>query len=138
MKTQRPSAPAQLAVTNVKVENHEGFDRVIFELQGTGEPGWFIDYTPTPVQQGSGSPIQFNGHTALNVNIDGTVYPFELGIENNNVGIIPGSGKTITEVHSVGTFEGRSQFVIGLNGNSRPYSVQRQADPSQITIDIAV
>ena len=56
VKTQRPEAPSQLMVVNVRVGSHEGFDRVVFDLVGSGEPGWFIDYTNKPSQQGSGTP----------------------------------------------------------------------------------
>ena len=49
-KTHRPSEPAHLAVAGVRVGNHEGFDRVVVDLTGDGDPGWFVDYTATPMQ----------------------------------------------------------------------------------------
>ena len=66
LKTQRPGAPAQLVVTNVRVGTHEGFERIVFEFHGSGDPGWFIDYSDSPTQQGSGSPVEYTGDTALN------------------------------------------------------------------------
>ncbi|GAB2500880.1 hypothetical protein CATRI_02475 [Corynebacterium atrinae] len=134
MKTLRPEAPSQLMVSGVRVGSHEGFDRVVFDLVGDGEPGWFIDYTTAPAQQGSGKPITFEGPIALNVNIDGTTYPFELGKEDPNIGTVAGSGN-VTQVISEGTFEGRSQFIIGLN-KKQPYSVQVLQDPHRLVIDI--
>src|SRR5699024_7969802 len=105
LKTARPAAPSMLLVESVRVAGHEGFDRVVFDLAGDGEPGWFIDYTTSPKQQGSGSPVEFPGSVALNVNIDGTAYPFELGLEAPRIGTVAGSGN-ITQVQAVGTFEG--------------------------------
>ncbi len=135
MKTLRPEAPAQLLVTGVRTASHSGFDRVVFDLTGDGEPGWFIDYTDNPTQQGSGNGIAFAGDTALNVNIDGTSYPFDLGMEDPGIGRVEGTKGIVNEVISAGTFEGRSQFVIGLNGR-HPYSVSVLQDPHRLVVDI--
>lgn len=135
MKTLRPEAPARLVVTGVRVSAHSGFDRVVLELSGSGAPGWFVDYTTTATQQGSGSAISFAGDTALNVNIDGTVYPFDLGLDDPKIGTVPGTGSIVTEVISAGTYEGRSQFLIGLNGR-HPYSVSVLEDPHRLVVDI--
>ncbi|KAA8721913.1 AMIN-like domain-containing (lipo)protein [Corynebacterium phocae] len=134
-KTQRAQAPSQLLVTSVRVEEQEALERVIFDFVGTGTPGWFIDYTENPSQQGSGNSIEFHGDVALNVNIDGTVLPFELNEPEPNIGTVEGLGGLVKEVISSGTFEGRSQFIIGLD-SSRPYSVQFQTNPSRLVIDI--
>lgn len=123
LKTQRPGAPAQLVVTNVRVGTHEGFERIVFEFHGSGDPGWFIDYSDSPTQQGSGSPVEYTGDTALNINIDGTAYPFEVGIPDPRLNPVPGSGGIVTEVVSAGTFEGRSQFVVGIKGSAKPLSL---------------
>ena len=133
-KTTRAQAPALLMVEAVRVAGHEGFDRVVFDLVGEGEPGWFVDYTTAPKQQGSGNPVEFAGSVALDVNIDGTTYPFELGREDPQIGTVGGSGN-VTEVKSTGTFEGRSQFVIGLK-EKLPYSVQVLEEPHRVVIDI--
>ncbi len=135
MKTQRVEAPSQLLVTQVRTGKHQGFERVVFEFIGQGEPGWFIDYTDHPTQQGSGSPITYRGDTALNVNIDGTVLPFELGREDPKLGRVDGQDGFVTEVISAGTFEGRSQFVIGMRGQ-HPYSVQVLHGPTRLVVDI--
>lgn len=133
MKTLRPEAPATLVVTEVRVGSHEGFDRVTFELEGEGDPGWFIDYTDRPAQQGSGRAVEYEGNTALNVNLDGMVYPFDLGVPDPHIGTVAGAGD-VTGVISVGTFEGRSQFVIGLEQQSS-YTVQILQDPQRVVLD---
>lgn len=133
MKTLRPEAPATLIVNDVRVGTHEGYDRVTFELDGEGEPGWFIDYTERPSQQGSGHPIEYRGATALNVNLDGMVYPFDLGVADPQIGTVEGAG-AITEVISAGTFEGRSQFLIGMQ-DQLPYTVQVFEEPQRVVID---
>lgn len=132
-KTQRPEKSESI-VTGVRVGHHETFDRVVFDIEGTGTPGWFVGYTSSPTQQASGNPIQVRGKAALNVNIDGTLLPFELGKQDPQIGTVQGAGN-ITEVKSAGTVEGRSQFVIGLDAE-HPYSVQIVPDPTRVVIDI--
>lgn len=135
-KTAHQSNDAQLIVTNVRVGDHDTFDRVVFDLEGTGTPGWFIETTTSPLQQGRGSVVKYSGDVALNVNIDGTVYPFELGREDPPLGVFPGTKNIITEVNALGTFEGRSQFIVGLKGQGHPYSVQVLTEPTRLVIDI--
>ena len=133
-KTQRPSEPAQLAVAGVRVGNHEGFDRVVVDLAGDGDPGWFVDYTPTPLQATIGRPLPVSGSAFLNVNVDGTVYPGELGLDETGVEHLSPTSN-IVDVASGGTYEGRSQIVVGLRAEA-PYSVQVLEDPKRLVIDI--
>ena len=86
-------------------------------------------------QQGSGNTIKYDGSTTINVNIDGTVYPFDLGMEDPQIGTVQGTGNLVTEVISAGTFEGRSQFVVGLDGQ-HPYSVTVLQNPHRLVIDV--
>ncbi|MCL0245770.1 hypothetical protein JIM95_006400 [Corynebacterium sp. CCM 8835] len=136
MKTLRPEPGAQLVVTGVRLGTHEGFDRVVFDLTGDGSPGWFIDYNDRPAEQGSGFPIEFPGDSAIEVNIDGTTYPFNLGMEAPQIGTTTGPGPIVAGVTSGISFEGRTQFVIGVNGGRHPYSVQTLENPSRLVIDI--
>lgn len=135
MKTERPSAPAQLLVTNVRTGTHEGFERIVFDLEGQGSPGWFIDYTDKPAQQGSGNPVAYEGKVALNVNIDGTALPFEMNRPDPQIGTRPGTGGIVKQIVSAGTFEGRSQFIVGLDAH-HPYSVQVLNNPTRLVIDV--
>lgn len=135
-KTQRQSNGAGLVVTGVRVGKHDTFDRIVFDLQGTGAPGWFVEYTDNPAQQGSGHSIEYAGDTAINLNIDGTLMPFELGMEDPQLGTTQGTDQVVTEVISQGTFEGRSQFVIGVRGPKHPFSVQVLQEPTRLVVDI--
>lgn len=135
MKTLRPTKSSQLLVTNVRLGIHDSFERVVFDLEGEGDPGWFVDYTDKPMQQGSGNLVQHSGRIALNVNIDGTVYPHELNHEDPEIQTVQGQGGFVSEVVNAGTYEGRSQFFIGID-EARPYSVQVLEDPKRVVIDI--
>lgn len=134
-KTQRPSVPSRLAVVGVRVGAHEGFDRVVVDLEGDGDPGWFADYTSTPMQETVGQPLQVAGNSFLNINVDGTVYPFELGKDNNVPVTMAGDTGNVIDVISAGTYEGRSQIVVGLR-SELPYSVQVLENPTRVVVDI--
>ena len=134
-KTQRPSVPSRLAVVGVRVGAHEGFDRVVVDLEGDGDPGWFVDYTSTPMQETVGQPLQVAGNFFLNINVDGTVYPFELGKDNDVPVTMAGDTGNVIDVISAGTYEGRSQIVVGLR-SELPYSVQVLENPKRVVVDI--
>ena len=136
LKTQRPGAPAQLVVTNVRVGTHEGFERIVFEFHGSGDPGWFIDYSDSPTQQGSGRPIKYDGDHALNLYIKNVAMPFEVGRDDPNLSPVPGIGSAVSEVRSGGTFEGQAQFVIGLKDSKHPYKVRTEQNPTRLIIDV--
>ena len=137
VKTLRPNTPSNLVVTGVRVGSHQGFDRVVFDFHGQGQPGWFVDYVDSPTQQASGQPLVVEGTSFLNVAIDGTTYPFEAGIEDPSLGPLNASGPIVKQVVPGGTFEGRTQFIVGLHGPRRPYSVQVLSEPTRLVIDIS-
>lgn len=119
---------AHLNVLDVRIATHETFDRVVFDLDGEGSPGWFTDYTADPVQQGSGFPIGFDGSMALEVLIAGAVQPAEIGV-------IAGAGGVVNEVVSGINHHGQTQFIIGMN-DVLPYSVHALEDPRRLVVDI--
>lgn len=136
VKTQAPAPDGKLAPTGVRIGTHDSFDRVVIDLQGEGTPGWHVSYTDTATQQGSGSAVAVNGQAFLNVNIDGTTYPFELGLPNTPIEPVKGTGNVVSEVVSAGSFEGRSQLIIGVKGKDLPYSVTFLENPKRLVIDI--
>lgn len=141
MKTQRPqppadSAPMTLGIQDVRFGSHDGFDRVVVELDGTGEPGWFADYSDKAIQQASGHTLPVAGTTFLNLGIDGISYPFEKGRDDYSFEPIKPGGGLVAEVYGAGVFEARYQLVIGLNGGAHPYSVQLLSNPTRVVVDI--
>lgn len=127
-----------LEVTNVRVGAHDGFDRVVFEFSGEGQPGWYVTSTAEPRQQGSGHLIDYAGSHALNVMINGTPYPFDLGIPEDEwpqPGPVAGAGDVVQGVSFHGIFEATSQYVIGLDDPSA-FSVTRLDNPTRVVIDV--
>src|SRR3954453_20701532 len=60
-------------VTNIRVGSHadQRFDRVVFDLSGSGTPGWRVEYTASAVQDGSGATVDVPGAAVLTVVLHG-------------------------------------------------------------------
>lgn len=127
-----------LSVTAVRVAAQDGYDRVVFELDGTepGEPGWRVAYTDAPSAQGSGEPVAVTGAATLGIDLTGVGYPFDTGVtEVSGDPTLPAGLGVVTDVVLGAVFEGRYQAFIGLSAESR-FTVTRLADPARVVVDI--
>ena len=128
-----------LTVTAVRVARHDGYDRVVFELDGeaSGEPGWRVEYVDEPTQQGSGNPVEVDGEAALAVTITGTGYPFDTGVEEaSGDPSLPSGLEVVEDVRLGGVFEGQYEAFIGTSSKA-PFRVFRLEDPARVVVDIA-
>ena len=134
-KRQDSGAPHQQLITGVRLAGHENFDRVVFDLVGSGSPGWITEFDATPTDQASAAPIEYAGSTALQVTLTGITPVAEDGSTPPLPGPMPGAGGVITEVVNGSIFEGHAQFVIGLEADA-PYSVSLLEDPQRVVVDV--
>jgi len=128
-----------LTVTAVRIAPQDGYDRVVFELDGqqAGEPGWRVEYTDDPSEQGSGDPVEVAGDAVLAVIVTGTGYPFDTGVDEVSADpSLPPGLQVVRDVQLGAVFEGQYEAFIGLRGE-RPFTVTRLADPARVVIDIA-
>ncbi|MCG7440858.1 AMIN domain-containing protein [Corynebacterium sp. ACRPQ] len=130
-----PESLGNLIPTGVRVGAHDGFTRVVIDLEGEGEPGWFTTYTDSPAQQASGKSVEVQGNTFLNLGIEGTPWPStpELKEKYMQPGTTPGAG-VVSAVNYTTTFEAQTQLIIGLEKKTA-YSVTYLKDPSRVVID---
>jgi hypothetical protein len=132
-----PDAAQDLTVTAVRAARHDGFDRVVFELSGSGTPGWAVEYVDAAVAQGSGDPVDVPGQAVLQVTLQGTSYPYETGAEEVTRGAIPVPGtQDVAGVVYDGTFEGTSVAWIGTAGRT-PFRVYSLTSPSRVVVEVA-
>ena len=134
-KRQDSGAPHQQLITGVRLASHENFDRVVFDLVGSGSPGWITEFDAEPTHQNSAAPIDYEGSTALQVTLTGITPIAEDGSTQPLPDAAPVEGRVITEVVNGSIFEGHAQFVIGLEVNS-PYSVSLLEDPQRVVVDV--
>lgn len=126
-----------LTVTEVRVARQDGYDRVVFELDGDagGAPGWRVEYVDDPRRDGSGEPVDIDGEAVLVVAISGAGYPFDTGREEATAATVPGDLEVVTDVELGAVFEGTYEAFIGLSAE-RPFRVTRLADPARIVVDV--
>lgn len=141
-----PSAGAgsggQVAFTDVRVGRDGEVERVVWEFGGPGVPGWMVEYTTDPRQDGSGAPIPVTGAAALQVVITGVGIPTDVtlppGTTPYGAGpqiLSPASTSVITGVFPGSTFEGQQLGVIGLQQQA-PFRVYRLQDPTRLVVEI--
>ena len=126
-----------LTVTAVRAGRHEGFDRVVFELSGSGTPGWTVEYVDAPSSQGSGAVVDVPGEAFLQVTLQGTAYPYESGAEEVPRGPVPVSGtQAVAGVVYDATFEGTSVGWVGTAAQT-PFRVYALTGPSRVVVEVA-
>ena len=79
--TADPSSGASVTVSDIRVGRQDGFDRVVFEVGGTGTPGWDVRYVDAATSQGSGDAVDVAGDAVLQVTLTGVGYPYDTGVE---------------------------------------------------------
>ncbi|QBJ97834.1 hypothetical protein ERC79_19220 [Rhodococcus sp. ABRD24] len=138
-QTASASPESALTVTDIRIGSHDGFDRVVYELGGSGTPGWRTRIVTTAAQQGSGKPIEVDGEAILEVLIDGSAYPFESGVEpyrgQNPLAAAPGG--VVLQVADAGVFEGVTQTFVGLSRADAQYRVYTLDNPTRVVVDVA-
>lgn len=126
-----------LTVTAVRVARQDGYDRVVFELDGRqpGEPGWRIAYTDDPRRAGSGDKVDVQGKATLAVFIDGTGYPFDTGQQEATSVQVPADVEVVRDVELGSVFEGTYEAFVGVSRKA-PFRVFRLGDPARVVIDL--
>ena len=123
-------------VTEVRVGQHDGYDRVVYQLEGgTGVPGYRIGYVDQAVEDPSGEVRQVDGDAILQVWLVGTTYPMEGGPQEFAQDLRPDDGAVEQVVRPL-TFEGMTQSFIGVDDGPRPFRVSVLQDPVRVVVDL--
>lgn len=132
-----PSSGGELLPTGVRVGSHEGYERVVFDFEGAGTPGWRVEYVDEAVEDGRGDVIDVGGNFTLQVIATGVRYPEG---EDENGRVAQGSYSTdgadvIEEVRVTGIFEGQNQAFIGLDEKA-PFRAFTLTAPARLVVDV--
>lgn len=124
----------------VRVGNHSGYERVVFEFEGS-VPGYEVGYFEVPpVEDGSGEPIEVSGSNVLSVRMfPASGFRFvDEGVEPTYTGSrrVAGAGSPVTEAVRGGDFEAQLTWFVGVEGRN-PFVVSTTKAPARIIIDIA-
>ncbi len=135
--TSEPGGGAMLTVTDIRVGEHDGFDRVVFDLDGEGTPGWRVAYVDEALDDGSGKPVEVDGDAILQVVISGTAMPMDSGVEEyDGATIDPDDTESVEQIVYRFWFEGYTTSFIGVDGERKPFRVFALTDPARVVVDI--
>ena len=132
------AAGAQLLAPTVRAGRHDGFDRVVVDLTGSGTPGWSAAYVDAAAEAGSGMPIEVAGDSLLRVRLSGMAMP-EPGdpvYDGGIFGLDTHSLGAVVEVMRTTPFEGELQLLVGMDGDPRAYDVFVLEDPLRLVVDV--
>jgi hypothetical protein len=136
--TGEASDDALVTVTDIRIGRHDGFDRVVFEADGTGTPGWDVRYVDAAQSQGSGDDIDVEGGAILQVTISGVGLPADTGVEEYSGPdrLSAGDTEAVTEVVWDSTFEGTSVAFTGVTEET-PFRVYLLEGPTRVVLEVA-
>jgi hypothetical protein len=132
-QTAEPSGDWDLQLVDVRVGDHDGFDRVVLQLSGTATPGWGVAWGDDAVAEGSGQVVPVAGDRVLTISASGTAMPEPGSYE------VPqrlGPAGDVAEVRVNGWFEGYTQVFAGVEGDERPFRVFTLTDPPRLVVDV--
>ena len=130
------AAPQTPLLVDVRTGQHEGFDRVVFELTDA-LPGYSIEYVQSPIAAcGSGLPVTIAGDAFLQMRMTPAAAHDEQGNVTFGTTEITPALPTILEVESTCDFEGEVTWVVGLS-EEVDFNVFFLADPYRVVVDMA-
>jgi hypothetical protein len=134
--TEKQRADAPVAVLReVRAAEQQGFDRVVFEFEGSAVPGYRIGYQDQPVQCGSGEPVEVAGEAWLQVQLLPAQAHTEAGEPTVQQRERHLALPVLKELESTCDFEADVTWVLGL-ASRRPYRVQELASPARLVVDV--
>jgi hypothetical protein len=126
---------------DVRAARQEGFDRIVFEFEGTTLPGAEVRYVERPVlEDGSGNEVTVAGEAVLQVrmrpasgvDLSGATFR-EAYTGPRRFG--PSGTAVVQEVVRTGDFEAVLTWVAGLQARA-PFLVSTLADPPRLVVDV--
>ncbi|GAA1654152.1 hypothetical protein GCM10009790_39050 [Georgenia ruanii] len=131
-----PGSSGDLLPVGVRVGAHDGYERVVFDLEGADTPGWRVEYVDSAITEGKGDEIDVDGDAVLQVVLTGFRYPESSETGKLARGAYAAKGaEAIDEVYVAGIFEGQNQAFIGLD-EQVPFRVFHLANPARVVVDV--
>jgi hypothetical protein len=135
--TEEASADAAVTVNDIRLGGHDGFDRVVLQVGGTGTPGWDVRYVDEATSQGSGHELDIAGDAVLQVSLTGAGYPYETHVDEYAAPPLTAPGTSaVTEVVFDATFEGTSLAFVGTVAKN-PFRVYALENPTRVVLEVA-
>lgn len=127
-----PEEGTRMTVSEVRAASHGTFERVVIELDGEGSPGWFVTTDDAPTADGSGAPIDYDGETALVIDVRG----LEMSPGGDDTPVKKIGTELIESVEAKGVFEGMQRIVVGIDEDDPDFTLNILDSPTRIVVDI--
>lgn len=121
----------------VRVGEHEGLDRLVFEFDGQGLPAWRVEYVDGPVTDcGAGNTVPVAGEAKLQIRFSGAHAHTPEGRPTSGPARRAANQPNLSEIVRICDFEAEVTWVAGL-AQPTPYTPRVLSNPSRLVIDIA-
>ncbi len=130
----RPLLPP-VTLRDVRTARNEGFDRTVFEFEGTQVPGYHVEYVDSPVRHcASGETVQLAGQGWLQVRLQ----PAQAHAEGK-VTVAQRERKpalaVLQELELTCDFEADVTWVLGVKAPNK-YRVMELREPTRLVVDV--
>lgn len=119
----------------MRVGKQKGFDRVVFEMNGT-LPKWYVNYEKPPFETYGDQYVKLRGKAFVHVSLYMVQYSDEDRKANERLERQQNRMKwpVIREVKTSSFFEGEIEYLIGLSKRT-PFRVLALSNPTRLVID---
>lgn len=124
-----PDAAGQMRVAGLRLATHNGYDRLVIDVNSHGVPAWIVRYSEASGP--GGGPVTIEGDVFLRVQLQTGSDPGGQG--QSQVTASPGP---IAAAKTTGVFDGSEEVLIGIRGNQAPFRAFALTDPGRIVIDV--
>jgi hypothetical protein len=123
-------------LTDVRIGQHDGYDRIVFEFDGGIPPYTISEATPPFTEDPSGLPLEVEGAYAWQIVLNGGTKMTPEGASSyaGSTDFTPDFDKLVELVEG-GDFEAVSTWYVGMSGSSC-IRVLALDDPARLVIDI--
>lgn len=123
--------------TDLRFGRHDGYDRLVLDLGGSGEPSWRVEYVGEARGQASDELIVIDGNAVLRMDVQCVMYPGEDGAaEYDGPDVIaPPPGGAIAEVVVDSVFEGTMEIFVGVAAET-PFRAFLLENPTRLVLDV--
>jgi hypothetical protein len=140
--TSIPGSGGEIALlSDVRVETHAGFDRVVFQFENPSQPGVAAEFVERPLlEDPTGEEIAISGDAILRVRMfpassfDTSVDPARQTYTGPTR--IAANLPVLVELVQAGDFEAQLSWALGLRGQVA-FTLRTLADPSRVVVDVA-
>lgn len=125
-----------VTLRTVRAARNEGFDRVVFELDGPDVPGYTVEYVSRPTHAcGSGNEVEIGGQALLRI----ALVPAQAHDDNGQPTVQERERKpglpVVREMQLTCDFEADVTWVLGLE-SANPLRVQELRAPARLVVDV--